>query len=241
MLKSKVIVTLIILLCMFFLIFEMNENHEYSIISRSFIVPLFAILYFFNVKNRSRFFMVFLVAYSISDLMELIAGNLPLNWDYYIGNSLYIIAYIAIACEIISSMDLKQIFKHFKVHMVILLFLNIYANIVLIKIAMDSFGGDSAISGAQILMETMYNIATLVILSVALINYFYRDDKKAYLLFLGSLCIVVSEVIQIAYYYIPEVEDDNILSISYSILLIVAFLFYHYQAKHEYDEVLLYA
>ena len=41
--------------------------------------------------------------------------------------------------------------------------------------------------------ELVYNIITLSLLSIALLNYFYRDNQKSLYLFLGVLCLVFSE------------------------------------------------
>lgn len=236
MFKSKVVVTLIILCSMFFLVYHINGNLSLAGTFKAFVVPLFTILYFLNVRNRSSHFTLFLVAYSISDLLVLFNNYLPRGMDYYYGNALYMVAYVALVIEILKSIDFKQIYTHFKAHIIVLLVLNIYANRVLFNIT-----NDYSMSGLDLGFEILYNACILILLSVALLNYFYRDDKKAYLLFLGTICIVVSEVIQVAYYYIPEVEDDNLLSVSYSLLLIVSFFFFYYQSKRDYDELLLYA
>lgn len=235
MLKPKVLATLIILFCMMFVVFEINGNGYLSSISSAFVVPLFTILYMINVKEKTSFFITFLVAYSISDLLALFAEFLPFQVDYYLGNSLYMLAYVALAIEIVCSINFKQLLSHFKPHIFVLIVLNIYANSVLFNIESES------VTGFNLGFEVLYNVFVLSLLSVALMNYFYRDDRKAYMLFLGSICITVSEVIQIAYFYIPEVEGFNYLNISSSLILIAAFFFYYYQSRIDYDELLLYA
>jgi hypothetical protein len=77
-------------------------------------------------------------------------------------------------------------------------------------------------------IELTYNIATLILLSASLLNYFYRDDRKSFLLFIGSLCIVFSEVIQVAYMYI---EEKNLLIFSSSIFSVLAFYFFYLQSN----------
>ena len=64
--------------------------------------------------------------------------------------------------------------------------------------------------------------------SVALIDYMYRNDNKSMLFLLGSICIVFSEIIQLAYYYI--LEDKN-LGFIYSFFLVVAFVFFYLQSQ----------
>lgn len=234
MFKSKVLVSFIILFSMLFIVFQSNENYWMADISRALIVPFITLLYLVSNKNKSIYFTLFLVAFSISDLISIFSFYVPNNLEYYLGNSLYITAYLALSYEIILSINFKYIFKYFKAHLLVLLILNIYANYVLLGIQKEY----EYLTVIEFSFEIVYNIFTILLLSVALLNYFYRDDKKAFVLFLGTLCIVVSEVIQIAYYYIPEVEDNDILGFAYSLLLILAFYFYYSQSKLDYEEVL---
>ena len=230
MFKSKVVVSFIMLLCLLFLVFQFNENYWKADVTRALIVPMIALLYIINVKRKSTYFTLFLVAFSISDLITIFSYNIPLDLEYFLGNSLYITAYLALTYEIIGSINMKHILNHFKIHVFILFVLNIYVNYVLIKIE------NEYVFGLEFSIELIYNVFALILLSVSLLNYFYHDDKKALILFLGSMCIVVSEVIQIAYYYI---SDKDLLNVSYSMLLIMAFCFYYYQSKMDYDEVLI--
>ena len=73
----------------------------------------------------------------------------------------------------------------------------------------------------------------MLLLTVTLVNYISKDAKKAMNLLLGSLCIVFSEVIQVAYFY---VSDINILGVVYSILLIIAFFFFYLQSSMAYEK-----
>jgi hypothetical protein len=73
----------------------------------------------------------------------------------------------------------------------------------------------------------------MILLSAALLNYLSRDSKKAMNLLLGSLFIVFSEVIQVAYFYVSAI---SILGIMYIFLLILAFFFLIIQSKMTYEE-----
>lgn len=234
MFKSKVLVSFIILVSMLFFVFHFNESYWRAEVCRSLIVPFITLLYFFKNKHKSIYFTFFLVAFSIADIIFIFGNFVPIEMEYYLGNALYIAAYIALSYEIVLSIDMKYVFKYFKTHLFVLLVLNIYANYVLLGIVKEY----EFLNGLELSFEIIYNISTLILLSVSLLNYFYRDDKKAFVIFLGTLCIVVSEVIQIAYYYIPEVENNDVLGISYSFLLILAFFFYYSQSKLDYEEVL---
>jgi len=215
-----------------FIYFQFNENYWMADYSRALIVPIITLIYLISKKYKSLYFVIFLVAFSISDLLTLFSYSLPHDFEYYLGNLLYIIAYLSLTYEIVVSLSIKYILKYFKMHVAVLLGLNIYANYVLLKIL------NEYVSGIELSLELLYNIFILSLLTVSLLNYFYRDDKKAMILFLGSLCISFSEVIQIAYYYI---SDRELLNVTYSILLILAFYFFYVQSKLEYEELLIVA
>jgi hypothetical protein len=110
-------------------------------------------------------------------------------------------------------------------HIVILSALNIYIVYVLLKIVNPYLG-----FSMEFVVELLYDIVMLLILSASLLNYFYKDNQKSLLLFVGSLCIVFSEVIIIAYMYISE---KNLLIFSSSILSILAFYFFYFQSTLE--------
>lgn len=232
MYKSKVLVSFVILLSLLFIIFQFNENYWMADYSRALIVPSITLLYLTNKQHKSLYFTIFLLTFSVSDLLTLFSSHLPVGIEYYLGNLLYIIAYLALTCEILISLNIKYILKYFKIHIVVLFLLNIYANYVLLNII------NEYLSGIELRLELLYNIFTLLLLTVSLLNYFYRDDKKGMILFLGSLCITFSEVMQIAYYYI---SDRDLLNVTYSLLLILAFYFFYNQSKLEYEELLIIA
>lgn len=144
-------------------------------------------------------------------------------------------AYLCFSYEILLSISKKHILKYFKSHVIVLGIVNVYANYVLINFQSEY------VSSLDYMLELFYNVSTTILVSVSLLNYFYRDDKKALILFLGSLSIAVSEVIQIVYYYLMGGNDAHILNVSYSLLLILGFYFYYVQSKLEYEEVLVIA
>src|SRR5690606_41492641 len=94
--KSNILIASIILLCISFALFQFQEEYVISTISKSLIVPLFTFLYFINVKNKSPYFIWFLVLFSVSDVSSFIVDYLytttSLDIYYTIRNTLYIIA-----------------------------------------------------------------------------------------------------------------------------------------------------
>ncbi|WAC02048.1 hypothetical protein N7U66_19975 [Lacinutrix neustonica] len=69
-------------------------------------------------------------------------------------------------------------------------------------------------------LECTYNVCILLILSISLLNYLYHDSKRGLLLFLASVCIVFSEMVQVAYIF---VSADYLLNVVYALLLVTGF------------------
>ncbi len=82
-------------------------------------------------------------------------------------------------------------------------------------------------------VEIVYNVVMLLVLSLTLVNYFYRDNIKSLYLFLGSMCIVFSEVIWVAYIYISASTFLNIISTT---LYMLSFYFFYIQSKLVYED-----
>ena len=225
--KSNILIGAIICLCMSFALFEIKEEYFISSVSKSFIVPLFTILYIINVKRKSPYFFWFLILFSVSELLIFaeyyIDSDSVFDIYYMIGNLLYILAYILLTLEVCKSLDFNKVFKSYKAHLFILTLLNIYMVYVLITIVNPYLMGS-----VLIVFELIYNIVMLVLLTLSLIAYFYNDNIKSLSIFLGSLCIVFSEVIQIAYYYITDQDFLNFIS---TILFVLAFCFYYYYSR----------
>jgi len=128
-------------------------------------------------------------------------------------------------------MNFKKVFKRFTAPIVILIVLDVYS-VILVSDTSFSSGYFEVIF--ENIVEILYNITIMLLLSVAVINYMNRHTKKAMNLLVGAICIVFSEVIQVAYYYIST--ENNILSVLYSILLVFAFFFFYLQSSMSYSE-----
>ena len=137
--------------------------------------------------------------------------------------------------EVLKSIKLKSVISKFPAHIIILLVLNIYSVYLVSEIAVKS---DYLSNMTEYIIEIVYNIVVMLLLTVTLINYISRDSKKAMNLLLGALCIVFSEIMQVAYFY---VSDKNILNVTYSVLLIFAFCFFYIQAGMTYSRNEIYS
>jgi len=236
MLTRKILLGFIIVLAIVFiglLIFDHQEIADYV---RPIILPLVTIYYFLVKKDRTSYFFFFLVFYSIAELSGLFGYYARFSYFigdllYYGGNSLLITAYVFLILEILKSMNIKRIFNRFTVYILILAAFDIYSIILVTDIAIKS----ELLNGVfDYLTEIAYNTVIMLLLTITLINYISNHSKKAMNLLLGALCIVFSEVIQVAYFY---VSAQNVLIVVYSVLLVLAFSFFYIQSNLSYADI----
>jgi hypothetical protein len=233
--KRKILLGFIIVLAIVFIglqIFNMQEIAGYV---RPMLLPLLLISYCLSKKERSSYFFYFLLLYSITELSSFFTYFAQESYFvdsllYYGGNILYIIAYMFLILEIYKAMNIKRIFNRFTTYILILMALDIYSIILVTDIAIKS---ELLYGIYDYLIEIAYNIVIMLLLTITLINYISKHTKKAMNLLIGALCIVFSEVIQVAYYY---VSGQNILSIIYSALLVLAFAFFYFQSSLNYED-----
>jgi len=189
---------------------------------------LLTFLYYKWTKDKSEYFFLFLVVFTLADILGLAAyyrvpilsGNI--DYLYYTANILYMLSYIFLIVKILKGFNFRKVFYELSIPIIILVVLDVFCVTLVTATAEKEF------TYYQYILEFTYNTVIMVLLSVALINYMYRNDKKSMLFLLGSIFIVFSEIIQLAYYYVLE---DNNLSLIYSIFLVVAFLFFYLQSQ----------
>lgn len=230
MFKSKALVALVLITYALFVFFVFSENGTLAYFLDALLLPSITVIYLLFIKKKDIFFTVFLLLYSVSDLLGLVFTFFPptkdkllASIDYYIGNSMYILAYAILLIGVAKSICFNHILKNFKIHTLVLIVLNVYLVYVL-QVIVEPYIGDYN----EYYLELVYNCVMLVLLSVTLLNYFYRDNKKALYLFLGSLFIVFSEVIDVAYIYISK---RSLLGFLATTLSLVAFYFFYQQNK----------
>lgn len=223
MYKSKVLVVLIVLAYIFFTVFQFSGNDVVAESFSSIIFPLIAVLYCITVKPKTLFFYLFLICYSLSELVFFLIDYIPYIYIYFTGNILSMLSYGFLLFEVCKSVCAIHILKNFKIHIVVLTGLNIYIAYILQE-AISPFLEMTI----EYLLEICYNVIMLLLLSVSLLNYLYKDDKKSLLFFFGALCIVFSEVINVAYLYVDHQNTFNFISVS---LFLLAFYFLFQQSR----------
>ena len=228
MLVNKIFkVTLLLLGGVYIVLQGLAFELEGAAVSALMLVIL-TILYCKWTINKSKSFFWFLILFTAAHLLSYSAWYGPeikegdIDYYYYGANTLYIISYLFLISRIASTFKFKEVFKELSIPILILLVLDVFCVVLVTDTT------KSALSGYEYALEFIYNAVIMALLSVALINYMYRSDNKSMLFLIGSICIVFSEIIQLAYYYIL---DDNNLGFIYSFFLVVAFLFFYLQSQ----------
>ncbi|WP_299224326.1 hypothetical protein [uncultured Psychroserpens sp.] len=195
---------------------------------RALAVVLLTGLYLIKVKEKHLFFLLFLVTFTISEILNYMTWivnldfNPEIDYFYFIGNGLYILSYIFLIIRIFMSIDMKYVLAKLPIQITLLVILGLF----FVYYVSDTTRAE--LSYYEYYLELFYNAVVMLLMGIALINYMYRDDKKSMNLLIGTICIMFSEVIQLAYFYIA---DMNLLNVLCSIFLVFAFLFFYLQSK----------
>lgn len=192
------------------------------------------VLYLHVVKKRRLFFFLFLLFFTVAEVLNFssrfvrIHFNERSEWIYYAGNFLCILSYTFLIIQVLKTMNLKETLNHYPFHVITLIVLDVFCVWIVSATTRQSLTlNRQSLTLNQYALEFTYNGVIMILLSVALLNYIHRDDKKSMNLLLGTIFIVFAEVIQLAYFY---VADFNILNVIYSVFLVCAFLFFYLQA-----------
>lgn len=229
---QKILIAVLIVLSVVFMGFQIYELEVEVAGIRALMLILLTALYYIRVKNRRLFFFLFLITFAIAEILNFIGWLVPivpiddLDYMYFIGNSLYILSYSFLIVRILSSMNLLEIVRKLPFHLLILIVLDVFCVIVVTNTAMDR------LNYYEYLVELVYNSVIMILLTVALINYILKNDKKAINLLIGSIFIFFSEIIQLAYFYVSNI---NLLNVFCSLFLVLAFVFFYLQSRLSYE------
>ncbi len=234
MLINRVLKTFLIVFSIVFFSFQILEYEMYAAGIRALLVVMLTLLYFNRVKNKRKYFFLFLITFTIAQLLDfaswyiVIESKYSIDYFYYLGNGLYILSYIFLIILILQTMNAREIFAKFPIHIVILIILDVFCVLIVTGTT------EGILSIYEYSLEFIYNAVIMILLSVALLNNIYRDDRKSMNMLVGSIFILFSEVIQLAYFYITEI---NILNIICSAFLILAFLFFYLQSRLDHQPI----
>jgi len=229
--KANVLFVCVIVFVIVFLLldqFNFKSLEEWILMP---VVPVFAVLYFVKNKVKSSRFSVFLIAYSLGAAIQPLDLETYPSLMYYLGNGLYMLAYIFLLLELLKTMSFKVVIKKLRSQLLILIALNVYLIYNLTTSIIPAIFSEKYGSGV-FMMEIIYNVLLLLILSLALLNYLENENKKTLILFIGCSFIVVSEFLLLGYYYLLESYFLNYFS---SILYVVAFSLLYFQSDLKFD------
>lgn len=229
---TRILVGILIALSIVFMGFQIYELEVHAAGVRALLLIFLIILYYIRVKNKLFYFFLFLLTFAIAEILNFVGWMSPpvaidsVDYLYYISNSLYILAYTFLIIQILSSMNLRDIVKKLPFHLLILIILDVFCVIVVTNTVIGR------LNYYEYFVELIYNSVIMILLTVALMNYIYKDDKKAINLLIGSIFIFFSEVIQLAYFYVSNI---NVLNVFCSLFLVFAFVFFYLQSRLSYD------
>jgi hypothetical protein len=232
MLVNKILKVVLLLLGGVFVVLQGLAFEVEGAAISAIVLVLLTILYCRWTENKSKYFFGFLVAFALAQLLSFYAYYGPqieeggTDYYYYGANLLYIVSYLFLIVKILRGLDLKTVFSELSIPIFILVVLDVFC------VSIVSGTTENALSFYQYILEYGYNAVIMILLSVTLINYMYRNDNKSMLFLVGSICIVFSEIIQLAYYYI--LSNNNDLGFIYSFFLVVAFVFLYLQSQLEF-------
>ncbi|MGC1631384.1 MAG: hypothetical protein WA749_04645 [Gelidibacter sp.] len=232
MIIRRILIGVLIALAVIFLGFQVFELEVEASGMRALILVFLTILYCHTVREKRLFFLSFLIVFTIADILAFMSWKIPLVTNnqidlvYYIANSLYIMAYSLLILQMLSAMNVVEIVKKYPFHILILIVLDVFCVVVVTNTAMHK------LSYHEYYMEFVYNSIIMILLTVSLINYIHKEDKKGINLLVGSIFIFFSEVIQLAYFYISSI---NLLNVMCSLFLVLAFFFFYLQSKLVYE------
>lgn len=234
---GKFLSVLILTLSLFFLGLQFKGLEIEAAGVRALAICLLAFLYFINVKSKHPFFILFIIFFALSEILNYVTWIVDFNfiedidYFYYIGNGLYILAYIFLTTRIVVALDVKKAFLKFPVQIILLAILGLF----FVYFVSDTTRKELTYN--EYYLELLYNAVIMLLMAIALINYMYRDDKKSMNLLIGTICIMFSEVIQLAYFYIADI---NLLNVLCSMFLVFAFLFFYLQSRLEHRRIIDY-
>lgn len=234
---GKFLGAIVLILSMIFLGLQFKGLEIEAAGVRALTVTLLLFLYVIRIKDKHLFFLLFLIFFAISEILNYFTWiiNIDVSPDfdyfYYIGNLLYIISYLFLIARIAIEMNFKKAFLKFPIQIGLLLILGMF----FVYFVSDTTRKELTIN--EYYLELLYNAVVMFLMAIALVNYMYRDDKKSMNLLIGTICIMFSEVIQLAYFYIA---DFNLLNVLCSMFLVFAFLFFYLQSRLQHRKIIDY-
>ena len=224
--KDKTLKVSLVAFALLFLVLQLFGYEIQASGVRAVLLVLLMILYRISVYKKQLFFYLFLSFFCLGDIVTFINWLVSkfdvglLGQIYLIGNCCYILAYTMLIVYVFKKLQFKKVFPRFLFHVLVLIVLDV---LFVINITETATG---ALETYEYWVEFIYNSLLMILLSLTLLNVAQNENKRSMSLLIGAICIVFSEVIQMAYFY---VSDNNILNILSALFIMTAFgcLYFH--------------
>ncbi|WP_204345447.1 hypothetical protein [Psychroserpens algicola] len=232
---SKILGTVLILLSILFLGLQSQALEIEASGVKTLAMILLIVFYVMRVKKKHILFLMFLVFFTIAEFFNYITWVInfdfseEIDYFYYVGNILYILSYTFLIARILVSINMSKAVTKFPIQSLSLLVLGIFV----VYLVTDTTREE--LTSSQYTLEFTYNAVIMILMSLSLLYYMAKDDKKSMNLLIGSICILFSEILQLAYFYVAE--DFNVLNLLCSLFIVMAFLFYYLQSRLHHKEV----
>lgn len=232
---DKIIKVVLLLLSGLYIVLQAIDLEVEATILGAVILIMLMVLYVGWTPHKSRLFFLFLLSFTIAQVISYfyISGLTPrvfegeIDFIYYSGNLFYMLSYIFLIIKMIRQLNFRKVFKELAIPILILVILDVFCVTLITKTTEGVF------SNYEYALEYAYNALVMILLSLALVNYMYRNNNKSVLFLIGTIFIFFSEIIQLAYFY---VLSDNTLRFVYSFFLVVAFSFFYVQSQYPVTE-----
>lgn len=212
-LKIAIALFAIMYLCAIFLVESLFAD-----IFRIIFLGLVFILYSKTKKEKQPFFCLFLLFFLLADL-NLIVALFSYDIAYYLGNSLYIIAYVFLIIHLVFKMNLKRLLQKNIYQIIVLFCLGTYLFYSLISMLNHH---TNLIRISDFIIEYSYNLIIILVLIFSLLHYLYFMNKKSLVFFMAGMFLSFSELIHVAYLF---VEAPEYLRIIYSVVFFAGLYF----------------
>lgn len=234
--KQIIIYTVLVLSCLLLIVTTLKEN-TLTFVIRAIGFPLLAFAYYIGVSSKKTYFFYFMLTFAICEFLGIFVfaaykSKLVNDMMFYGRNTLYILSYVFLLIEMLGTFNLKRTFKRFLFPTLLLVSIGSYMAYVASEITLnsESFTTENIFDS---ITTIAYNMIVSMLFITAALKYLNNDTKKNMTMLVGIICIVFSETIQLASFYI---SSELILSIMHTTLIILAFYFLFIQSEMELKE-----
>ena len=187
MILSKVLKGLLLLLGGIFIVFQGMTFETEGAATSAIVLVLLTFVYLKWTDKKNKYFLWFLIIYTVAHLASFGAWFGPeiyegdVDYFYYFTNILFIIAYLILSLKMITQLNFRLVFSQLSIPIFILVILDIFC------VSLVTATAVSTMNVYEYVLEYSYNAIVMILLSVALINYMYRNDNKSMMLLYSTV------------------------------------------------------